>query len=128
MDTARDGIQAGNEKFMAAFKQGAAAAVAALYTSDAQLLPPNSRMMSGPQEIQAFWQGAMQMGIKDAKLETETVESQGDLAVEVGRYTLTIQPEGGASQIDLGKYVVVWKYEACAWKLYVDIWNTNTPA
>jgi uncharacterized protein (TIGR02246 family) len=109
METIRNAIQAGNEKFMSAFKQGDAAAVAALYTSDAKLLPPNNQMLSGPPEIQAFWQGAMNLGIKDAKLETVAVETRDDLAVEVGRYTLTIQPEGGDSLTDTGKYVVAWK-------------------
>ena len=128
MSKISDAIQSGNNEFMAAFKRGDGAGVAACYTADAQLLPPNSPMIVGIPDIAAFWQGAMTMGIKDARLETKHLEERGDLAVEVGQYTLTIQPEGGAAMTDVGKYVVVWKDDAGTWKLHTDIWNTNTLA
>jgi ketosteroid isomerase-like protein len=100
--------------------------VAACYTSDAQLLPPNAPALTGTESITAFWQGAMSMGIKDAKLETQQVEFSGELAIEVGQYTLTIQPEGSAAMTDVGKYIVIWKNDGGVWKLHIDIWNTNT--
>jgi uncharacterized protein (TIGR02246 family) len=125
MQDARNAILVNNEKFMADFKQGDAAGVAALYTADARLLPPNSQMIIGVKGIQEFWQGAMSLGIKEAKLETIDVETRDDLAIEVGRYTLRIEPAGGNSQIDSGKYVVVWKNDNGRWKLHIDIWNTS---
>ena len=128
MSAIYDAIQSGNANFMAAFQRGEAAGVAACYTADGQLLPPNSAPMSGTANIAAFWQGAMSLGIKSAKLETQSVEERGDLAVEVGQYTLTIQPEGAAAMTDVGKYVVVWKDDGGAWKLHIDIWNTNAAA
>lgn len=127
MDDIRSAIAAGNTKFMAAFQRGDAAGVAACYTDDGQLLPPNGEPMTGTDSIAAFWQGAMAMGIKDAKLETRQVEARGDLAVEIGQYTLTIQPEGADTMTDVGKYIVVWKDDGGTWKLHLDIWNTNTP-
>ncbi len=123
-----DAIQSGNANVMAAFQRGDATGVAACYTADAQLLPPNSAALSGTENIATFWQGAMAMGIKSAKLETQSVEERGDLAVEVGQYTLTIQPDGAAAMTDIGKYVVVWKNDGGAWKLHIDIWNTNAAA
>ncbi|MGH9935454.1 MAG: YybH family protein, partial [Blastocatellia bacterium] len=115
MSKINEAIQAGNENFMAAFKRGDAAAVAACYTNDARLLPPNGSMVSGAPDITAFWQGAMNTGIKEARLETKHLEERADLAVEVGQYTLTIQPEGGDAITDVGKYVVVWKDDGGAW-------------
>ncbi len=84
--------------------------------------------MTGIPDITAFWQGAMNMGIKAAKLETKELEERGDLAVEIGQYTLTIQPEGGEVMTDVGKYVVVWKDDGGTWKLHTDIWNSNGAA
>lgn len=81
--------------------------------------------MSGTPDIAAFWQGAMNMGIKSAKLETKELHECGDLAIEVGQYTLTIKAEGGAAMTDVGKYVVVWKDDGGMWKLHIDIWNSN---
>ena len=124
MEQIRQAIAAANQNFMDAFKRGDAAAIAALYTVNATLLPPNSQMMKGTDAIQSFWQGAIRMGITEAKLETVEVEARDDMACEIGRYTLTIQ-KGSESMTDVGKYVVVWKNNGGSWKLHIDIWNSN---
>jgi len=121
----RDAIAAASERFMAVFSRGDAAGVAAAYTEDGQVLPPNNDAIAGQQGIRTFWQGAMQMGIKAVKLESIEVEGSGHTAYEVGRYTL--QNEGG-QVLDTGKYVVIWKHEAGQWKVHRDIWNSSRPA
>jgi uncharacterized protein (TIGR02246 family) len=121
----RDGIAAANANFMNTFNRGDGSAMGALYTENGQLLPPNSDFVSGQSAISAFWRGAMDMGIKTAKLETVELDGQGGAAVEVGRYTLG--GEGGA-EIDSGKFIVVWKNEGGNWKLHRDIWNSSKPA
>ena len=125
MENVRSLIQSANQKFMDAFSRADAAAIAALYTDNPKLLPPGFPMMTGKEAVQSFWQGAMDMGIKEAILQTIEVESQGDLASEVGRFTLTMQPSGSESTTMTGKYVVVWKNQDGAWKLHIDIWNTD---
>lgn len=122
-------IEAVNKEFIEAFNRGDITAAVANYTVGARILPPNSEMIEGRQAIQSFWQGAKDMGVKEAKLETVEVMAMGeDMACEIGKYTLKIQPEGGETITDRGKYVVVWKYEDGSWKLDIDIWNTNLPA
>jgi len=122
----RAAIEAANARVMSAFRAGDAAALAACYTPDAQLLPANSEAVSGSDAIQRFWSGAIAAGIADARLETAEVEAQGPLAVEVGRYTLA-GADGGT--LDQGKYVVAWhRDDAGAWRLHRDIWTTNRPA
>ena len=121
----RAGILAANETFMAAFSRGDAAACAACYTEQGQLLPPNSDVIAGKQAIQIFWQGAMHMGIMTVKLETVEVEGHGHTAYEGGTYTL--QGAGGQA-LDTGKYIVIWQQEAGQWKLHRDIWNSSRPA
>ncbi|MDQ3472287.1 MAG: SgcJ/EcaC family oxidoreductase [Acidobacteriota bacterium] len=113
---------------MEAFNKGDAAAVANMYTMDARLLPPNAEKVSGRANIQTFWQGAISAGLKMVSLETEHVETHGNVAVEVGRYTTTIPGAGGVTRTDKGKYVVVWKRERRSWKLAVDIFNSDMPA
>ena len=121
----RDAIAAANEDFMATFNQGDAAGLAALYTERGQLLPPNSDFLTGRRAIQAFWQGAMDMGIKSVKLEIVEVEGHGDTAIEVSKYTL--QGLGG-KPLDTGKYIVIWKQVDGQWKLHRDIFNSSMPA
>jgi ketosteroid isomerase-like protein len=72
------------------------------------MIYPNSNVVAGRSAISAFWQGAMDMGIKTAKLETVELEGVGDAVAEVGKYTLG----GEDSQvIDSGKYLVIWQQE-----------------
>ena len=118
-------IAATNQVFMGAFSTGDAANVASHYTRDGQLLPPQSELVTGREAIQAFWQGALDMGIKEVKLETVEVEGHGATAVEVGKYTLFAE---GGQLADSGKYMVVWKNEDGNWRLHRDIWNTSQAA
>ena len=120
-------IEANTKQFIEALNKGDAAAVANIYTMDARLLPPNAEMVTGRANIQTFWQAGITAGLKILNLETEHVETQGTLAVEVGRYTSTIPGAGGVTKTDKGKYVVVWKREGKSWKLAVDIFNTDLP-
>ena len=126
VEKVRMAIEETNLKFGEAVRQSDAVALAALYTDDATLLPPNSEMIKGREEIEAVWNGVIQMGAKDVVLTTVDVYGSGDLAYEVGKYVLTIQPEGQEPIEDKGKYVVVWKKTADgSWKMHVDIWNTS---
>ena len=118
-------IAAANQKFMEAFKGQDAAGIAALYTQEGQLLPGNNDFVTGPANIEGFWRGAMDMGIKTVKLESLELELHGETAVEVGKYTLGAE---GGQALDQGKYVVVWKNDGGAWKLHRDIWNSSMPA
>ncbi len=126
MTQVRQAIAEGNAKFGEAVRKGDGAAIAALYTDDATLLPPDSDMIRGREGIEAFWKGGLQMGIKEAVLTSVDVYGAGDFAYEIGRFALKIQPEGQASVEQKGKYVVVWKKTSDgAWKLHVDIWNSG---
>ncbi len=121
----RGAIAAANEKFMAAFGQGDAAGLAALYTEKGQILPPNGDFVTGKEAVQGFWQALMDMGIKAAKLEIVEVEGYGDTAIEVSKFTLKGK---GGQVLDEGKYIVIWKREDGQWKLHRDIFNSSRPA
>ena len=56
-------VLAGSKKFMVAFGQKNAGALAKLYTKGGQLLPPGSEVIAGREAIQAFWQGALDLGL-----------------------------------------------------------------
>jgi uncharacterized protein (TIGR02246 family) len=123
-ENVRAAIEEGNKQWSAALSRGDSAAMAALYTPNAQLFPTHSDIVSGTEAIQKFWQGVITSGIKGATLTTLEVDGPGDTAYEVGKYTLT--GEGG-KVLDSGKYVVVWKREQGKWRLHRDIWNSSMP-
>lgn len=123
MENVRDAIASAIQTFTDAFGREDAAAIAAWYSADATLLPPDSPMVKGRDSIRDFWQGAMSMGVREARLTTLEVESRDDLAYEVGRFEMAVQPQGGERAEMTGKYVVVWKLGGDGWRMHVDIWN-----
>ena len=118
----REEIRSANDDFEKNFASGDARGMASLYTSDGVLLPPGTGLQEGSDAIQNFWQMAMDMGIKQAHLETLEVEQEGDTAIEMGQYELS-GAEG--QRMDQGKYIVVWKRDGGKLKLHKDIWNTS---
>ena len=114
-----------NEKMEANFERGDAAAMANLYTPAGVLMPTGAELIQGTAGIQTFWQGAMEMGLKQLKLKTREVEELTDTAIELGNYIL-FGPNG--QQVDQGKYLVVWKEQHGHWKLHQDIWNSSVAA
>lgn len=121
-------IEETNAKFVEAFNQGDATAVAALYTDDATIMPPNNKMIQGKEGVQEFWNRAIQMGLKDLSLTTVNLDGSGSIVYEIGKYSLGIEAEGQEIMRDSGKYVVVWQaQEDGSWKLHADIWNSSMP-
>jgi uncharacterized protein (TIGR02246 family) len=120
----RKAIEAANAEFMAAFNAHDAQAIANFYTVNAEILPPNMDILEGREAIQAFWQGAFDMGIDSILLEIQEVDALGNTAVEVSHYTLYL---ADGSVADYGKYIVEWKRLSGVWYLHRDIFNTNQP-
>jgi uncharacterized protein (TIGR02246 family) len=116
-------IQKLNNEWAAAFNDGDAAAVAAMYTKDAYVLPPGLEMVKGRAAIEAFWREEMKH-IGNVKVTTVEVKPIGGSAArEIGTATFRTKaqpPEDGAL-----KYAVVWQKEGGQWKLLQDIWNVD---
>ncbi len=125
-EDARAAIEAANTSFEEALNKGDAKSVAAAYAEDASLLPPGEQMISGRDNIEAYWKGAIGAGISKLDLVTKEVEASGNFAAEVGELTYEMPGSGGAKTAAAGKYIVLWKKEGDSWKLYRDMWN-DTP-
>lgn len=117
-----EAIADANEKFMSAFERADPETLAALHTADARILPPGTHTLYGKQDIESFWTGAMQAGIKRAELKTLKLEQQGDVVIETGQASL--YDETGMV-IDDTKYLVIWKQEDMQWKIHLEIWNSD---
>ena len=125
----RQQIETLDGRFSEAYSRGDVAALAAAYTEDAKLMPPDSDIVTGRQGIQQYFQGVRDMGVREAVLEPLEVQSEGNLAYEVGYVRLKIQTEGSEATTTSAKYLVVWKQQADGtWQMAVDIWNNIAAA
>jgi uncharacterized protein (TIGR02246 family) len=106
-----------------------AAALASLYSDGGRFLPPNMEPSEGRSAIQAAMQALLDMGARSLDIEPLDVRDAGDLTIEYGRYTLSIEPEGAEAVTDVGKYVVVHEsqYDGST-KIILDIFNSSLPA
>ena len=128
MGDIKTAIAKANATFGEYIGKGDAAALASLYTEKAYLLPPNSPMVKGRQDIEGFWGVIFGAGLKEAVLTTVELDGEGDTVTELGEYKLKIQPEGQEAVEDKGKYIVQWKKTPDGWRLHWDIFNSSLPA
>lgn len=115
-------IEAADAKFAAAAAKNDSAAIAALYSSDAQVMPAGTEPVRGREAIEKFWRGALDSGIADVRLQTLDVFGQGATAAEVGHYELH---DKAGKTLDRGKFIVIWRREHGHWKLLRDMFSTD---
>jgi ketosteroid isomerase-like protein len=121
MDDIRRSIDEANRRFVDTFNAGdPGRAAQQVYTRTARILPPDSDVVEGREEIVRFWQGAaQQLGVKAVALTTISLEVLPEAVCEIGHADLTL----AAGQQARFKYVVVWKQDEGRWGWHIDIWN-----
>ena len=119
----RSTIEAGNTAFNQAFNKGDAAAVTKLYTSDAKLLPPADKIVSGDKEILAFWRSLIDAGITDHKIETVQVEEAGNTAIVAGKWQAMGKNSQGKAATFKGSVMKVLERQGDTWKTSLHTWN-----
>lgn len=116
-------------QFAAAATQGDTLALGEMYAEEAVLMPPGGETTRGREAIRGAWSSFLSEMSPTMELRTEEVRvaDSGELAYEIGGYTLAGQGPDGASTQDIGKYVAVWHNDGEQWRIVADIWNSNAP-
>lgn len=112
----------------AAFNARDPAALAALYTEDAVLMPPNDLPVQGSEAIQSWFDQALPR-LGAVRLGPTVTRVGGDLAVQVGWFQMT--PSAAVSSSTgverAGKYVLVLTRVGKQWAICADLWNLDQP-
>ncbi|WP_445217024.1 YybH family protein [Bradyrhizobium sp. Pa8] len=119
-DQVRQAVDEANRRFGVAAAGKDYAGMAAFYTEDAKVLPPDAPIVSGRKPIEEFWRTAADaLGLIDVTLKTIDLEVAGDTAYEIGEADLKLS--SGQAKV---KYLVVWLQRDGRWHLHRDIWNS----
>ncbi len=123
-ENVREAIEEADRKFMALYKAGDSAGVAALYSEDPVLMPPGMDFVRGKEAIQQTFEAFRSMGVAELVFDIVEVDHCADHAIEMSTFKLL---GAGSQLLDQGKYIVVWKHERGEWKLHRDIFNSSMP-
>ena len=115
-----------NQDFVISFNTGNYDQVAALFAQDGAFMAPHHDPAYGPKAVERLLRQFAESGYEDLRLETIRVEASGDLAMEIGRYSVGIRKPDGTILADRGKYVKAWR-RLGAWLIVADCWSSNLP-
>lgn len=118
---AKKEIVEANDKFSELFAAKDSAGVANLYTEDAKFMMNGSPAIKGREEIKAVMSGFINADFTRVDLKTIDVWGTEDLLAEEGELKLY----KGDTEVDKGKYIVLWKKVDGEWHLFRDIFNTD---
>ena len=119
----RKAIDAGNARYISAFKNGDAAGVAAVYDEDGARLSPKGVVLRGRKAIRDDLDKFIkQVGPVTVTIETSDLWLIDDTACETGKWSYTFTPPGRQQQTIGGRYVTTWRRQKDgAWKIALDL-------
>ena len=117
-------IQASSKEWVKTYNQNDWKKLAALFTLNATMMPPNSIAIKGRQDI-AAWQEKNEAGFRIA-FDIQEIEGRNDIAYVKGRSCLFIPDGTGGFGIDVGKFLEIRKkQETGEWLIHTDIFNSD---
>jgi len=114
------------QDFVTSFNTGNYDQVAALFAQDGAFMAPHYDPAYGPKAVERLLRQFAEAGYEDLRLETTRVEASGDLAMEIGRYSVAIRQPDGTILADRGKYLKAWR-RLGVWLIVADCWSSNLP-
>ncbi|HZQ22825.1 MAG TPA: SgcJ/EcaC family oxidoreductase [Terriglobales bacterium] len=120
-------IRERSQDFCTAFNTANYDQVAAIFAPDGVWMPPNHDLVQGAHAIERTMRRYGEGGYQDLRQETIRVEASGDMALEIGEYTISIRQPNGTTVADRGKYLKAWRRMG-TWSIVADSWSSNLPA
>jgi uncharacterized protein (TIGR02246 family) len=125
--TDREAIAAAGRAFSAAYVANDTTALGELYADSATLLPPG-RTLRGREAIRRYfaWKGDYRQ--LEHAMVPDHVTVDGNLAVDVGKWTSVGRRGDAPPTTASGTYLVVWVRESDGgWRILYDMWHRPAP-
>ncbi len=115
------------QDFATAFNTGNYDQAAGLFASDGVMMAPLYEGVYGQKPIERLLREIGEAGYSDLRLETTRVDHSGDMAMELGRFSMVLRKADGTLLPEHGKYVKVWR-RLGAWLIMADCWSRTSLA
>jgi len=116
-----------NKKFSKMMVDNDLEGMLSYYAENPISMPSYQPMLRGLDAMRESHKQQHQMGMKVTAFELTATDVivEGNIAIEIGTYTISMDmPEMGKMD-DHGKYMNVWEKQGGDWKIRADIWNTD---
>ena len=119
----RAAINAASRNFSVAFVAGDTAAIRALYTEDAVLLPPGREVHGRDAIVRYFAPNPIRTQLAHA-MTTEDLRIHGEVAIDAGTWSNTFRGADGEQYSASERYLVIWRRSTDgAWRIEYDMWH-----
>ncbi len=115
------------QDFTTSFNTGNYDQAATLFATDGVLMAPQYEGAYGQKSVERLLRQMGEAGYSDLRLETTRVDHSGDMAMELGRFSLVVHKADGTLIPERGKYVKVWR-RLGAWLILADCWSRTAQA
>ena len=115
------------QDFSTAFNTGNYDQAAALFAHDGVLMAPFHEPAYGQRPVERLLRQLGENGYSEMRLETIRIDHSGDMAMEMGRFSVVLRTPNGTLITERGKYVKVWR-RLGAWLTIADCWNWTSQA
>ena len=115
------------QDFVTSFNTGNYDLAARLFANDGVLMAPQYEGAYGQKQVERLLRELGEAGLSELRMETMRVDHSGDMAMELGRFSLVMRKADGTLIPERGNYVRVWR-RLGAWLLMADCWSWTAPA
>jgi uncharacterized protein (TIGR02246 family) len=113
------------QDFTTSFNTGNYDQAANLFASDGVLMAPMHEGAYGQKPIERLLRQIGEQGYSDLRMETIRVDHSGDMAMEIGRFSVVVHQTDGTVTPERGKYVKVWR-RLGAWLIAAECWSRTS--
>jgi ketosteroid isomerase-like protein len=113
------------QDFATSFNIGNYDQAASMFSADGVFMAPVYEGAYGQKTVERLLRQLGDAGYRDLRMETTRIDHSGDMAMELGRFSITLHKADGTSLTERGKYVKVWK-RLGAWLIMADCWSKTS--